>query len=239
MSDKFDLYIFGSTSVLLQHLINTHKDWFLEHTNHLYLMQRTATYPDVYKDFKHTAITVDCSDFRAFGAALQKITSTYATSERLMHVFPTYGKFTWNFAEKGPVFTFSDDGYQINLVSRLQILEAFRPYARNTRFHLMGSLFAHFPYTGDYGLSMWYVNQLPKNADYADLHINVYNVGGCKTRFWDWQRMKNNPFLHDELPTDKLFEHAFLRQERGVRTFYPSLTARIAFFLGARGVRVL
>jgi hypothetical protein len=240
MSEKFDLYIFGSTSEIIQDLISRQKKWFLDHVNHLYVVQRKESYPDLYKDFKHTAIRLDCSDPKEFRKGLTNIVTEYATHEREMQVFSTYGQFSWNYAEKSPVFKFTDDGYQINLNSRLQIIDAFRPFGKRTKFHVMGSLFANFPYTGDYALSMWYVNQLPRNAEYADLHINVYNIGGCKTRFWDHRAgPKNNPFLHSELPTPQIFEQGFLSQARGVFTFYPSALARVACFLGARGVRVL
>ena len=238
--EKFDLYIFGSTSEIVQQLISSQKAWFRERTNHLYVMQRGEHCPEVYRDFPHTAISLDCADAKGFAEALRQITATHAQGTRPLHVFPTYGKFSWNYAAKNPVFRFSDDGYQINLNSRLQIIEAFRPFAKRTRFHLMGSLFANFPYTGDYALSMWYINQLPRNAEYADLHLNIYNIGGCKTRFWNHEAgPKNNPFLHDRIPTQEIFEHGFLGNQPGVFTFYPSAMSRVACFLGSRGVRVL
>lgn len=240
MKDKFDFFIFGSTSEIMQHLISSNKRWFLDQVNHLYVMQRGPSCPEVYRDFPHTAIQIDCADPRAFREGLTSIVEEHASSTRDKHVFSTYGKFTWNYAEKSPVFEFSDDGLQINLNSRLQIIDAFKKHGSRVKFHVMGSLFANFPYTGDYGLSMWYVNQIPRNAEYAGLHINVYNIGGCKTRFWKHESgPKNNPFLHDEIPSAEIFSHGFLGNERGVFTVYPSAMSRFACFLGARGVRVL
>lgn len=240
MSEKFDFFVFGSTSEILQDLVTRHKAWFLEHVRHLYVIQRTASYPDIYKDFPHTAIQLDCGDAREFRRGLTEIVAAHASHDRDMHVFSTYGRFNWSYAEKSPVFLFSDEGYQINLNSRLQILDAFKDYAARTRFHMMGSLFANFPYTGDYALSMWYVNQIPRNAEYSKMHINVYNIGGCRTRFWNHAAgPKNNPFLHDEIPSAAIFERGFRGDGRGVMTFYPSTISRVACFLGARGVRVL
>lgn len=240
MQDGFDFFLFGSTSELIQHFFETNKAFFRERMRHLYVFQRSAEPPEVYRELPHTSIALDCADGRVFRKQLDRIVAQHASPDRPKHVFSTYGVFTWNYAEKSPVFSFTDDGLQINLNARLQILDAFRHHAATTRFHLMGSLFANFPYTGDYALSMWYVNQLPRNAEYADRHINVYNIGGCKTRFWKHEEgPKNNPFLHDELPTRAIFEAGFLGDKRGVFTFYPSAASRVACFLGARGVRVL
>ncbi|MCA9718852.1 MAG: hypothetical protein KC468_29550, partial [Myxococcales bacterium] len=112
--------------------------------------------------------------------------------------------------------------------------------AARTKFHLFGSLFSCFPYTGDYALSMWYVNQLPRNAEYRDLDLIIYNLGGMKTRFWDHGAgPKRNPFLHDELPTARVFEAGFIQDRRGVVNFYPSVMSRVACALGRAGVRVL
>lgn len=237
---KFDLFIFGSTSDLIQAMMQEHKDWFLTHINQLYITQRTENYPEVYKEFNPISIQVDCSNAQEFGKKLEDITSNYATTSRPMHVFPTYGVFNWNYAEKNPVFSYHPDAYQVNLNSRLQIIEAFRKYP-NTRYHLFGSLFANFPYTGDYALSMWYVNQLPKNSEYKNLDLIIYNLGGMKTRFWKWEEgPKNNPFLYDKLPTTKIVEKGFKNTaNKGVFTFYPSFPSRVACFLGRKGVRVL
>lgn len=236
---KFDLFIFGSTSELIQATIKEHQAWFLEHVNRLIITQRTDVYPEVYAAFKPISIKLDCSNPQAFSKELSAIVKTYATTERPMHIFPTYGVFNWNYAKKNPVFAYKEDAYQINLNSRLQIVEAFRKYA-NAKFHLFGSLFANFPYTGDYALSMWYINQLPKNSEYKDLDLIIYNLGGMKTRFWDWQSMPNNPMTYETLPTDKIVETGFKNpHNKGVFTFYPTFPARIACFLGRMGVRVL
>jgi len=219
---KFDLFIFGSTSELMQHLISNYKTWFLEHVDRLIITQRTEHYPDIYQEFNPISITLDCSDTLGFRKGLSHIVEQYATKELPMHIFPTYGKFNWNYAAKNPVFNFSDDAYQINLVSRLQIIDTFKSYT-NTKFHLFGSLFANFPYTGDYALSMWYINQLPKNSEYKDLDLIIYNLGGMKTRFWDYKNgPKNNPFLYDVIPTRQIFESGFIQDKKGIHTFYPS-----------------
>lgn len=237
---KFDFFVFGSTSEVMQRVIGDHRPWFAANVNRLIVTQRGETCPEVYRDLHPTSIALDCSDPHTFRARLAEIVAEHATRERPMHVFPTYGKFTWNYAAKGPVFSFSDDGMQVNLTSRLQIIEAFREYRDNTTFHLFGSLFANFPYTGDYALAMWYVNQLPRNAEYRDLSLKIYNLGGMKTRFWRHaEGPANNPFLHDDIPTAEIVQAAFHGPRKGVFTFYPSFASRIACFLGARGLRVL
>lgn len=237
---KFDLFIFGSTSEVMQRIFRDHAAWFSDHVERLIVTQRGEGYPEVYAPFNPISIAADCADIQGFRAQLTDIVSRHGTRDRPMHVFPTFGKFNWNYADKNPVFTFSDDGLQVNLTARLQIIDAFRAYADNTTFHLFGSLFGNFPYTGDYALSMWYVNQLPRNADYRDLELKIYNLGGMKTRFWRHaDGPKNNPFLHDDIPTDAIMRAAFHTAQTGVFNIYPSFASRIACFLGARGVRVL
>lgn len=238
-NQKFDLFIFGSTSELIQATIKDYKEWFKENVNQLFITQRTDSFPEIYKEFNPIAIKLDCAKPQEFGKNLSEIVAKYATNESPMHIFPTYGVFNWNYAKKNPVFAYKEDAYQINLNSRLQIIEAFRKFP-NAKFHLFGSLFANFPYTGDYALSMWYINQLPKNSEYSDLNLIIYNLGGMKTRFWDWKTMPNNPFLYDKLPTDKIVETGFKNpSNKGIFTFYPSFPSKIACFLGRKGVRVL
>ncbi|MCB9748719.1 MAG: hypothetical protein H6713_01805 [Myxococcales bacterium] len=240
MSERFDLFIFGSTSTFAQALIERHKPWFQEHARRLIVTQRDAECPAVYRDFDVVSIALDCSNPVSFRERVDAIVAEHASDARRQHVMPTYGKFNWDYADKGPVFRFSDDGLQINLTARLQILDAFRRCAARTKFHLFGSLFSCFPYTGDYALSMWYVNQLPRNAEYRDLDLIIYNLGGMKTRFWDHGAgPKRNPFLHDELPTARVFEAGFIQDRRGVVNFYPSVMSRVACALGRAGVRVL
>ncbi len=241
MGERFDFFIFGSKSEIIQDLITRHKPWFLENVNQLYVSQRDTNYPEVYKEFKPVSLPLDCANPITFRAGLQEIITKYKPGQQHpVHVFPTYGKFTWNYAEKSPVFSFSDDGFQINLNSRLQIVDAFKHLDQKVKFHLFGSLFACFPYAGDYALSMWYMNQLPKNPEYAKLRLNIYNIGGCKTRFWDHAKgPQNNPFVHDTIPTDALFNAAFLSDKKGLFHFYPSFVSKIACFLGRRGIRVL
>jgi len=237
---RFDLFVFGATSELFQDVVRKQAPWFEENVEHLYLVQRTEEPAEVFRSFeRRTVVTLDCADPKAFRADLTELVRAHAASPRPKQVFSTYGKFTWNYAPKNPYFSFSDDGYQINLGARLQILSAFRAAGGPVRHHLMGSLFAFFPYTGDYALSMWYINQLVRSAEYADVDLAVYNIGGCRTRFWDHARGGPNPFVHDELPTAQLFRAAFLDYTRGVKTFYPTLASRIACFLGRRGIRLL
>ena len=239
MADRFDLFIFGSTSEIIQALFLRHQGWFREHVQRLYLGQRGGDVPPAYASFDPVIITLDCADAGRFRAGLTELVARHAATPVPKHVFPTYGKFAWNHAARAPVFSFSDDGLQINLNARLQILDAFRAAGGPVRHHLLGSLFANFPYTGDYALAMWYVNQLPRNAEYADLDLGVYNIGGCRTRFWDHARGGDNPFMHRELPIDPLFRAAFLERRRGVTTIYPTVASRVACFLGRRGLRLL
>lgn len=238
-TEPFDLFLFGSTSELIRKLVSDNKTWLKSHTRRLIVSQRRDEIPSEYKDFDVVSEPLDCSDSRGFREGLARVASRHASRDRRMHVFPTYGKFTWNYAKTSPCFTFSDDGFQVNLVSRLQILDAWKPFKANTKFHLFGSLFACFPYSGDYAASMWYVNQIPRHPEYRDLDINVYNIGGCATRFWDHATMPNNPFLHKVAPTNEIFETGFVEERRGVFSFYPSTASRFACWLGRRGVRVL
>ena len=239
--NKFNMFIFGSTSEVMQALFRRHKSWFIEHIDNLYLVQRSSVVPKVYGDFKITVFSkVDCSDPRRFRKNLDEIVKRHATRKVPMHVFSTYGKFNWNFEDK--VFDHTDDGLQINLNSRIQIIEAFRPYADSMRFHLLGSLFANFPYTGDYAISMRFVNQLVKNPHYLNLNLGLYNLGGMKTRFWDWQRdPSTKPFVFDDikLPIDFIFKHGFIENTCGAVTLYPTPISRFACFLGRIGIRVL
>ncbi len=236
--NKFDLVIFGSTSELIQALIKNHKSWFLENVNKLVLTQRSDQYPEVYKDFNPKSIQLDCSNAQDFGIELKKMVQEFSSSQIPLHIFPTYGQFTFDYADKNPVFRFQENGFQINLNSRLQILEAFR-HNKKAKFHLFGSLLGSFPYLGDYANSMWYINQLPKNAEYKELNMIIYNLGGMQTRFWDYKRRPDfKPFMHTELPTDFILEKGFKQpNNRGVFTKYPSVISRIATWLGRRGVR--
>ena len=238
--NQFDLFIFGSTSQLIQQLMTEHKEWFKTHVRKLIIVQRTQDYPEVYRDFSPVIYTADCANTQQFRQTLDQIVSEHATPDFPMQVFPTYGVFSWNFAKSHPVFSHRDDSLQVNLNARLQIIDAFKPYYANTRFHLFGSLFANFPYTGNYALSMWYINQLPKNPEYQHLDMIIYNLGGMKTRFWDYKAGgENNPFVFDQIPMDTIFEYGFAKHRSGVYTFFPTLISRIACFLGSKGIRVL
>jgi hypothetical protein len=238
MNNKFDLIIFGSTSELMQATIKNHKQWFLDHINELTVVQRTEKYPEIYQEFQPKSIQLDCSNAQEFGKALKNIANQYSTSDKQLNIFPTYGQFTFDYAAKNPVFRFSENGFQINLNSRLQILEAFKNN-KNARFHFFGSLLGSFPYLGDYANSMWYINQVPKNAEYRDLNLIIYNLGGMQTRFWDFKKRPDfKPFIHQNLPTDFILEMGFKNPtNRGVFTNYPSFISRIATWLGRRGVR--
>ncbi|MCK6523147.1 hypothetical protein L6R49_17130 [Myxococcota bacterium] len=236
---KPDLYIFGSTSEIMRQLVRERREWLQANTRRVILSQRGAT-PAEYEGLNATVVPLDCADPRAFRAGLTKLVQEHVDPAHPKLVISTYGKFSWDYAPKSPVFRFTDEGHQVNLVSRLQVIDAFRAFASTTRFHLFGSLFANFPYLGDYALCMWAVNQLPQNPEYRDLNLIVTNIGGCKTRFWDHASMgTSNPFLHDVVPTKELFEAVFQSDQRGVVTFYPSVGARIACALGRMGVRVL
>lgn len=236
--NKADFFLFGATSEIAQRLFTEQRAWFLENVRKLVLVQRTAEVSSAYEGFERVVVTADVSDAKAFRQQLNQIVAQHASSERLQHVFPTYGSFHL-VNEPKPHFTFSDDGFQINLNCRLQIIDAFRPFATNTRFHLFGSLLGSFPYAGDYATSMWFVNQLPRNPQYRDLDLRVYNLGGLKTSFWDHQAgPANNPFVHSEIPTQWLRE-VMAGDRRGTFDNFPTLTSRIACTLGRAGLRML
>lgn len=239
MAGAFDLIVLGSTSELFQALFKRHEAWFKDNVRKLVVSQRGAAAPATYAAFKPASVALDCSDAGTFRAGLDRLVAEHASDSVPVHVFPTYGRFSWNHAPKNPVFSFSNDGLQVNLNARLQVLDAFRKARAPVTHHLLGSLFSAFPYTGDYALGMWYINQVPFNAQYADLDVAVYNLGGMKTRFWDHARGGDNPFTYKELPLDGLFRAAFTHRQRGVVTLYPSVASRVACFLGRRGVRVL
>lgn len=238
MPSTFDFVIFGSTSEFMQAIVRDHKPWFLEHVHELTVIQRTDAFPEVYRDFNPHSLTLDCANPQEFGRALRSLAERFAHRDRPLNIFPTYGSFSFDYADVNPVFRFQEDGFQVNLNSRLQILDAFRAN-RNARFHFFGSLLGSFPYLGGYATSMWYINQLPRNAEYRDLNLIIYNVGGLKTRFWDFQRRPDfTPFLHQTLPTDFVVETGFRNPEnKGVFTKYPSVLSRLATWLGRRGVR--
>lgn len=237
---QFDLYIFGSNSQLVTTLISKNKAWFKHHVRNLIVCQRGTTFSKVYKEFSPQSFSLDCANPQNFRLELEKIIKKTASSNFPIEVITAYGVFNWNFAPKNPVFSFSDTGFQINLNARLQIIDAFKKFHGNTRFHLFGSLFANFPYAGDYALSMWYVNQLPKNPEYRDLDMIIYNLGGMKTKFWNYKAGgENNPFVFKTIPIDSIFEQGFIDKKRGAVAFYPTLASRIACFLGSLGLRVL
>ena len=235
---KFDLIVFGSTSELIQAFFKNHKDWLLANIDELTVVQRTENFPEIYNDFNPKSIKLDCANTKEFGVALKNIAESFSNSNKQLNIFPTYGQFTFDYNDKNPVFRFEENGFQINLNSRLQILDAFKSN-KNARFHFIGSLLGGFPYLGDYAMSMWYINQLPKNAEYKDLDLIIYNLGGMKTRFWDYKRRPDfKPFMHEELPTEFILETGFKNNKnRGVFTKYPSFISRIATWLGRRGVR--
>ena len=229
MNSQFNLIVFGSTSALMQAIFQNHKAWFLEHIHELTLVQRSEEVPEVYGAFHPKLIQLDCSNPQEFGKALKEMAAEFSGKELPLNVFPTYGQFTFDYADKNPVFRFQENGFQVNLNSRLQILNAFREI-KNVRFHLFGSLLGNFPYLGDYSNSMWYINQLPKNAEFRDLNLIIYNLGGLKTRFWDYNKRPDfGPFIHSTIPTEFIVEKGFKNPEnKGVFTKYPSFISRIA-----------
>ena len=237
-STKVDFFVFGATSEIIQELFAKERPWFQENVRRLVLVQRGEAVGEAYEGFDRTVLQADVGEARLFRKQLDAIVSAHGTRDRKMHVFPTYGAFHFKDG-KQPHFRFTDEGFQINLNCRLQILDAFKEYHENTRFHLFGSLLGSFPYTGDYATSMWYINQLPSHPEYAHLDLRVYNLGGMKTRFWDHQSgPQDNPFVHKEIPTAWLRE-AMAGERRGVFDNFPTFTARVGCTLGRRGVRML
>ncbi len=235
---RADFFLFGATSEIAQQLFKAERAWFTQNVRKLVLVQRRPEVSEAYAGFDTVVVRADVSDARRFRQQVDELVQTHASSERLQHVFPTYGAFHLK-NEPKPHFTFSDDGFQINLNCRLQIIEAFRGLHANTRFHLFGSLLGSFPYAGDYATSMWFVNQLPRHPQYADLNLRVYNLGGLKTSFWDHQAgPPNNPFVRPEIPTAWLRER-LASSDRGVFDNFPTLTSRIACTLGRAGFRML
>jgi hypothetical protein len=239
MTASFDLFVFGATSDLVQQLFVAERAWFQQRVRKLILVQRGTEVAAAYQGFAVEVEQADVSDVAAFGARLEQIVARHASAAFPMHVLPTYGVFNWTYAEKSPRFIHTASGLQINLNCRLQIIDAFRKFSANTRFHLLGSLFANFPYLGDCALSMWYINQLPHDPAYANLDLRIYNLGGMKTRFWNHASgPKNNPFVYEQVPTREMVT-AMDAPRRGAMTFYPSLPSRFACWLGRRGIRVM
>ncbi|MGB1453404.1 MAG: hypothetical protein ACPG7H_07450 [Crocinitomicaceae bacterium] len=242
---KFDLFLFGSNSAIFQKLLEDHEDYFRENVNTFHLIQRDDIIPELFKKFKNKTLdVVDCANAETFENQLKDITSKYASKNRPMHVFPSYGFFRLDMQSKKPRFEYSRDELQINLNARLQILEAFRPFASNTKFNLFGSLFANFPYMGGYANSMWYINNVvadPKNKFYNDLDIVVHNLGGMMTKFW-WREEfgdASGPFVYKSIPTKTILNHGFKNRKKGgeVYTEYPSLFSKMATFFGRRGLK--
>ncbi len=244
-NNQFNLFIFGSTSAILQELIRKHKNYFQEHVKTFHLIQRTNNIPEIFKEFNNVTLDIaDCANAETFGKQLHGIVSKYAQAKTLMHVFPTYGVFKLNMQSKKPRFEYSRDELQINLNSRLQIIEAFRPFSSNTKFHLFGSLFGSFPYMGGYANGMWYINKVvadPANKLYKDLDIVVHNLGGMMTKFW-WSKEfgdASGPFVYKEIPTETIIKHGFTHRKKDgeVYTAYPSFFSKVATFLGRKGFK--
>jgi len=244
-NNKFDVFIFGSTSAVIQELIAKHTDYFKKNVRSFHLVQRSETIPPVFQEFNTVTLDfADCSNAENFESSLSKIVSKYAQKEILMHVFPTYGTFKMDTQAKKPRFDYSRDDFQINLNSRLQVLEAFRPYAENTRFHLFGSLFANFPYMGGYANSMWYINNVvadSENKHYNTLDIVVHNLGGMMTKFW-WKEEHGDvsgAFIYKEIPTAELLTRGFTHRKKGGEAYtnHPSFFSKVATFLGRRGMK--
>jgi hypothetical protein len=243
--NKFDLFIFGSSSAVIQELVKQHRDYFEKSVRSFHLVQRSETIPTVFHGFKQVTLDfADCSNAERFESSLSKIVSKYAQKEIPMHVFPTYGTFKMDTQAKKPRFEYSRDGFQINLNSRLQVLEAFRPYTENTRFHLFGSLFANFPYMGEYANSMWYINNVvadSENKCYNTLDVVVHNLGGMMTKFW-WKAEHGDvsgAFIYKKIPTADILSHGFTHRKKGgeVYTKHPSFISKVASFLGRRGMK--
>jgi hypothetical protein len=234
---KADFYIFGSTSELVTTLVTRERPWFEERVHRFILIQRSELVPDAYRGFDVALEQISANDAARFESDLSALVARHQ-SDRFQHVLPTYGLF--NLSDPPvPRFRFNRDGLQINLNARLQILEAFRPHRARTRLHFLGSLFASFPYLGDYALSMFMLNQVVCDEAQRGLDIRIYHLGGMRTRFWDHSKIaEGHPFVYEEIPARALVS-AMDSPRTGATTFYPSLTARLACFLGRRGVRVL
>ena len=240
MEDQaIDFFLFGATSDIAQRLFTDERDHFRKRIRRLILVQRRNEVSPAYSGFETSLVIADAANVRDFQAALADIVHRHATRERKMEVFPTYGVFN-TFGDMSKLrFAFSDDGLQINLNSRLQVIDAFKPFHANTRFHLFGSLLGSFPYAGDYALSMWYVNQLPRHPEYKDLDLRIYNLGGMKTGFWEHAKgPKNNPFVHRDIPV-RWLRQRMADEHRGTFDCYPTLVSRIAIALARRGARLL
>ena len=236
---KTDFFIFGATSELARRLFSEQRDWFRKVARRLVLVQRRPEQSPEYDGFDCVVVRADAENPAVFRADLDTIVRTHASTELFQHVFSTYGVFNTYGDLARLRFAFSDAGFQINLNSRLQIIDAFAAYRENTRFHVLGSLLGSFPYTGDYAASMWYMNQLPRHPAYAGLDLRIYNLGGLKTRFWDHAAgPRNNPFLHADIPTAWL-RRRMLADRRGVFDCYPSLPSRAAIALARCGARLL
>ena len=242
---KFDLFLFGSNSEIFQKLLEDHEDYFHKNVNTFHLIQRHDTVPEIFKKFDNITLDIaNCENAEIFENQLNDITSKYASENILMHVFPSYGIFKLDMQSKKPRFEYSRDELQINLNARLQILEAFRPFASNTKFHLFGSLFRNFPYMGGYANSMWYINNViadPSNKFYNDLDIVVHNLGGMMTKFW-WRKEfgdASGPFVYKLIPTQTILNRGFKNRKSGgeVYTEYPSLFSKVASFFGRRGLK--
>ncbi|MFZ4122468.1 MAG: hypothetical protein ACOYKM_12475 [Caulobacterales bacterium] len=240
MKEKADFFIFGATSELARRLFAEERERFEPVVRRLVLVQRGPEKSPEYQAFDSVVARANAENPAVFRADLNAIVGGYASAEHPQHVLSTYGAFNVHDGDLSRLrFAFTDEGFQINLNSRLQIIDAFSRFKKTTRFHLLGSLLGSFPYTGDYATSMWFVNQLPRHPAYAELDLRVYNLGGLKTRFWDHASgPRNNPFLHSEIPTAWL-RRRMLSDKRGVFDIYPSVPARIAIALARCGARLL
>lgn len=234
---KADFYIFGSTSELITTLVTRERPWFQERIHRFILVQRSDVVPEAFRGFDVALERVAVNDAARFESELSALIARHQ-SDRFQHVLPTYGVF--NFSDPpAPRFQFSRDGLQINLNARLQILEAFRPHRARTRLHFLGSLFASFPYLGDYAVSMFMLNQIVCDEARSGMDIRIYHLGGMRTGFWNHSKIgKGHPFVYEEIPTRALV-NAMDSPRTGATTFYPSFAARFACFLGRRGVKVL
>jgi len=236
---RADFFIFGATSELVRRLFADQREWFQSISRRLILVQRCPELSSEYQGFDCIIVRADAENPAVFRADLETIVRTHAASDRAQHVLSTYGVFNTYGDLARLRFAFSDTGFQVNLNSRLQIIDAFADYRENTTFHVLGSLLGSFPYIGDYAASMWFVNQLPHHPAYSKHDLRIYNLGGLKTRFWDHAAgPRNNPFLHAEIPTAWL-RRKMLGGQRGVFDCYPSVPARVAISLARLGARLL
>ena len=237
--EQFDLFLFGSTSELVRKLVGDHHDWFKRRVRRLVVSQRGTAVPPEYAGFDFVPEPLDCADPRAFRAGLAEVVARHASRDRLMHVFPTYGKFTWDYAKRSPCFAYADDGFQVTSApgSRSSKRSGPSPGPPSSTSSARSSPASRTAASTRRACGS--STSLPRHPAYRDLDVNVYNIGGCKTRFWNHRSMPNNPFLHDAPPTDRILRGRIRRQAKGRVLVLPVDGRAAGLLAGAEGARLL